>query len=97
MPKFKVFIADWDKMRALGDNRDTLWASQHNGFVFGAEMYLDPYVIEADSKEHAYEILNLRHPEDYRRRSMSIGDVIVDESGKAFVCRREGWRQVAFC
>ena len=96
MPRFRVFIADWDKMRSLDDNRDTLWASQHNGFVFGEDLYLDPYVLEAESIEDAYRILNIGHPEDYQRRSMSVGDVIVDDSNQAWVCKREGWRKVCF-
>jgi hypothetical protein len=94
MPTYTVHLADWDKMRALKDNRETLWNVTTKGEVMARDLYMEPYTLEAKGINEVFEILNIRHPADYRRRSMSVSDVVVDESGDAWVCRGTGWKPV---
>jgi len=94
MPTYTVHLADYDKLRALDDNRDTLWDVTAHGNAVSRDLYMDPYVLEAKGIEDVFEILNIRHPADYRRRSLSVGDVVVDESGDAWICKGTGWKLV---
>lgn len=94
MPTYTVFLADYDKLRDLDDNRDTLWDVTARGNVVDRDLYMAPYVLEAKGVEDVFRILNIQHPEDYRRRSLCVGDVVVDESGDAWVCKGAGWKLV---
>lgn len=98
MPSYMIYLADWDKLRALNDDRQTLWDVTTKGKTLDdRSLYMEPYKLEASSIKEAYEILNIRHPDQWRneqRRSLSVGDVVVDESGEAWVCRSVGWKRV---
>jgi hypothetical protein len=44
--------------------------------------------------EWLFERFNIAHPVDYRNRSMSVGDVVVLDGGKAYTCANIGFREI---
>jgi hypothetical protein len=46
--------------------------------------------------DYLFEIFNIRYPRDYRNRSMSVGDVIVLDNGKAYAVEPVGWKEIQF-
>jgi hypothetical protein len=62
------------------------------------DMYSKVAVIKADNLEGVYEIGNIG-PESAitrlaRMKSVSVGDVVVDRYGAAYVCATFGWSEV---
>ena len=62
------------------------------------DMYSKVAVIKADNLEGVYEIGNIG-PESAitrlaRMKSVSVGDVVVDRYGAAYVCATFGWNEV---
>jgi hypothetical protein len=62
------------------------------------DMYSKVAVIEADNLEQVYAIGNIG-PESAitrlaRMKSVSVGDVVVDRYGAAYVCATFGWSEV---
>ena len=62
------------------------------------DMYSKVAVIKADNLEGVYEIGNIG-PESAitrldRMKSVSVGDVVVDEYGTAYFCDTFGWNEV---
>ena len=45
--------------------------------------------------ECLFETFNNNKPSDYKRRSMSVSDVVV-VNGRAFYCDKFGWKEVDF-
>jgi len=43
--------------------------------------------------EEMFEIFNIRHPEDYRNRSLSVGDMVVID-GRKYACMPVGFERV---
>jgi len=91
MARYCVFTADWDSLRAMDDGRDKLWSVMSEGETVEAEFYEDGFWLEADSVGDVFYKLNMDPPMGWRRRSMSVGDVVVDPEGNAKVCRPVGW------
>ncbi|NIT77331.1 MAG: hypothetical protein GWN58_23030 [Anaerolineae bacterium] len=92
MARYCVFTADWDALRALDDNRDTLVAVTWHGKTVDPKFYDDGFWLEADCLGAVFERLNLDPPASWQRRSLSVGDVVVDPEGKAHVCCPVGWK-----
>ena len=60
--------------------------------------YVKVSVIEADNIDQAFEIGNIG-PESaierlHKMRSVSVGDVVVDEDGDAYLCDSFGWKKI---
>jgi len=87
-----IFLANLDKLRDLDDNRDTLCDVTWDGCVVGTAFYDNAYRMEAAGLEDVFERLNMNHPADYQRRSLSVGDVVVAPDGTAYVCKPCGWQ-----
>lgn len=94
---YRVLLVDWDLLRELGDNRDTLWSVQ-NGNLTELPHYLSPYKLQATSLGEVFEVLNIRQPENFRlkpgARSLSVGDVVIDPDERVWICRPVGWHEV---
>lgn len=44
--------------------------------------------------EDIYMMLNGKHPEDYKARSLSVSDIIEMDNGKCYYCDSIGWQEV---
>ena len=93
MATYHVYIVDWDLVRIIDPSRELLFNITRKGKVADKRLYHRPYKLEADNLEHVFEILNIAHPRDYNRRSLSNGDIVVDETGTAWVCLPIGWEK----
>jgi hypothetical protein len=102
-----VFLALWDKLaahdRSMDKLRDgapsdvpsALCQVQTLGQTVGSMFYEQQgYKLQAGSLGEVFETLNIAHPDDYRRRSLSVGDVVVDPHGTPWVCQMAGWKKV---
>lgn len=102
-----VFLALWEKLaahdrsmdRLRGEDRPSdvpsaLCQVQTLGQTVGSMFYDQGYKLQASSLGEVFETLNIAHPEDYRRRSLSVGDVVVDPTGTPWVCQMAGWKRV---
>ena len=57
----------------------------------------DAVELEAESIEHVYAQLNHGSGHElpgYTGRSLSVGDVVVEEGGEAWMCDSFGWRNL---
>ena len=68
------------------------------------EDYDDVYQTEIplDESENIFQVLdvifaifNIKKPEDFKGRSMSISDMVKLEDGRLFYCDLVGWRQLS--
>jgi hypothetical protein len=50
--------------------------------------------IDTAALERLFEQFNIDHPADYRNRSMSVGDVVVFDSTRAWSCEKWGWKAI---
>ena len=50
---------------------------------------------EFNALENLFEIFNLRHPNDYKGRSLSVSDVVVINN-KTYYCDSIGWTEFEF-
>jgi len=58
--------------------------------------YKTVYECERDDDytlDDAFEEFNIKHPSDYKARSLSVSD-IVEMDGKSYFCMSIGWKQV---
>jgi hypothetical protein len=81
MAKFTVLMFDWDTMRD-GDGRVLRWKIADGDFsvimkALTMGQIMTPYHLEADNMDKVFETLNINHPDDYQRRSLSVGDLII--------------------
>lgn len=95
---YMVFLALWDKLskhdddaRARGWNGPGALTEVTSGGTVGPFFYDNGYALEATCLGEVFEVLNIAQPADYRRRSLSVGDVVVDPSGATWVCQPCGW------
>ena len=88
--KYTVWFADWDKLRNLPDNRETL-CSVVDGVKVSPEFEQTSYEVEATDLENLFDLLNHGH---LQHRSFSTGDVAVDEAGNAHLCKACGWKKL---
>ena len=47
----------------------------------------------SEALEELFEIFNIRHPEDFKGRSMSVSD-IVEVDGENYYCDAAGWKKL---
>lgn len=94
MRKYIVHILDWNKMGAAAVaklNTDTASVVRD---AITARFYFE-YRLEAESIGAVFEKLNIDHPADYFHRSMSVGDVVIDEETReVHVCLPVGWKKL---
>jgi hypothetical protein len=96
----QVLYADWDRLRALDDDRETLFDVMHCGKVMDPSFYNEvaTVVVEADTileaLEKVFEDFNIGDGATSRRvRSMSVGD-LVNCNGELWLCKSVGWKPV---
>jgi hypothetical protein len=46
--------------------------------------------LDCADRNEAFEVMNIRHPDHYCGRSMSVGDIVM-EGNYAWVCRPTSW------
>jgi hypothetical protein len=100
--RYKVILPKWDKLAR--DHRHQImdpWV--HEGFTeeriaaYAATFesgYYDQYTLGAEDPEHVFCLLNIEHPEDYHLRSLSVGDLIINEAGRILVVAACGMEDV---
>jgi len=54
----------------------------------------DGYHFEEEALEEIFKIFNINHPEEYKGRSLSVGDV-VELKGILFLCDSVGWSKIS--
>lgn len=90
MAEFQVLMPVWSKARrelSFG-NRDAVLEAIRDG-------HFNRYRIEADNRDHVFEILNVAHPQGWQDRSMSVGDVVLDMAEeRASLCCMVGWEDL---
>jgi hypothetical protein len=99
---YLVFLALWDKLLANDEAYRSAGyegPSEHlrvtlYGEAASTGFYDNAYKLEATCVGEVFEILNIRHPEDYRRRSLSVGDIVVDPNGDAWIVKGMGWEKL---
>ena len=91
---YTVFLANWDKLRALSADRSDLCRVMMDGETVGTPYYFDGYSLQASCVGEVFQILNMDHPADYRQRSLSVGDVVVDPTGRVWVVQGMGWKEL---
>lgn len=75
--------------------------SKHHGGSINASIYDKVYegTVEAETLEDVYYIFNVRHPADYRNRSLSMSDVVevkTDAESHFYFCDTVGFRRIDF-
>lgn len=91
MPIFRVLIIDWEKLdRGLcfnvmqGQKEAVEKAVEQKQFV--------TYELPATDAAEVFNILNYDHPANYRQRSLSVGDVVIDLTTKErWIVAPRGW------
>lgn len=99
---YLVFLALWDKLMENDERHRSAGyegPSEHlrvtlYGEAASTGFYDNAYKLEATSVGEVFEILNIRHPEDYKRRSLSVGDIVVDPNGDAWIVKGMGWEKL---
>jgi hypothetical protein len=91
---YVAFLANWDKLRALSPDRSDLFRVTMDGETVGTPYYLDGYALQASCVGEVFQILNMNHPADYRQRSLCVGDVVVDPTGRVWVVQGMGWKEL---
>ncbi len=97
MAKFTAVILDWARMNDTTRNACVYGSGDKAvGYLwtFLQEEYAT-YKLEADSVEDVFYKLNIDHPADYKLRSMSVGDLVVDPEGVAWICASFGWKKLS--
>lgn len=76
---------------------EALWFGYRPGdtldFAYEGELIGDGGDIKT-ARRQLFEIFNVAHPDDYRGRSMSVGDVVVLGDEFIYACDRTGWADV---
>ena len=90
------------KIKQIKDIRNCEYAFSHYDWCKD-KINLDDYEVVyegelecseiSDALEELFEIFNVRHPEDFKGRSMSVSD-IVEIEGKNYYCDAFGWKKL---
>jgi hypothetical protein len=99
----KAIIFDWRGIEAkLGD---TVLSSLMRGEAVAALTAYEAglfnvYTFETDTenplnKDGVFRILNIEHPEGYRDRSMSVGDLVIEDNNRTWICKPFGWANIS--
>lgn len=87
----RAIILDWNQVDA-----GKFYADLHSELKQAIEnKSYKIYQIEAKDRNELFEILNIRHPANYRDRSFSVGDIAIENDDRAWVCLPIGWKQLA--
>ena len=70
------------------------WTMSHGGVRTGDYELVFDGEVDAKRLEEIFQIFNLRHPEGYRGRSMSVSDVVWAEGLGTFFCDSFGFKQL---
>ena len=49
---------------------------------------------DEDIFEAMFYYLNVRHPEDYKNRSLSVGDIVTLNNERSYLCAPLGWQKL---
>ena len=49
---------------------------------------------DEDMLEAIFYFLNMRHPDDYKHRSLSVGDVVTLNNDRSYLCAPLGWQRI---
>lgn len=104
MTRYRVYILNWRLYHGcsmdVGEPKlaPGIWAVALNGPSLTdklgnvSEPLYRTYDLNAVDLDDVFFILNMKHPADYRNRSLSVGDVVVDrDAAKAYICLSVGW------
>jgi hypothetical protein len=68
--------------------------------AYAGEVEVPSHLSSPEACMHAgcdtlFETFNIDHPNDYRNRSMSVGDVVILGSNRiAYACESIGWKEI---
>lgn len=102
MAKYVVSLLKWSRTGRDEDKvMDQRMGLGEGVLRCGSGYYEDEYSLEVEDYgderrgvEEVYYVLNMSHPADYRRRSLSVGDLVLTPSGAMMLCCGCGWRDV---
>ena len=90
------------KIKQIKDIRNCGYAFMHYNWCKD-QINLDDYEVVyegelecseiSEALEELFEIFNIRHPEDFKGRSMSVSD-IVEVDGDNYYCDAAGWKKL---
>ena len=90
------------KIKQIKDIRNCGYAFMHYNWCKD-QINLDDYEVVyegelecseiSEALEELFEIFNIRHPEDFKGRSMSVSD-IVEVDGENYYCDAAGWKKL---
>ena len=90
------------KIKQIKDIRNCGYAFMHYNWCKD-QINLDDYKVVyegelecseiSEAVEELFEIFNIRHPEDFKGRSMSVSD-IVEVDGENYYCDAAGWKKL---
>lgn len=91
MKKYQVYqtegrnaFSDWDEVKDVFNFNE--WEMVYEGEILPEENVME-------TLEDIYHILNMRHPEGYKGRSLSTSDIVKVE-GEYFYCDFIGWKNI---
>lgn len=92
---------DRDEERVAFQGYDSLGLPEDSPGEINSEIYDAVFSgeVECRNLEEVYRMFNLDHPEGYRGRSLSVSDIVCDESGEEpryYFCDSIGFREVQF-
>ena len=63
--------------------------------VYNTELpdYTEFGMLDEEVLEEMFEIFNVRHPKDYKARSLSVSDIVI-LGQKKFYCDTWGWKKI---
>ena len=90
------------KIKQIKDIRNCGYAFMHYNWCKD-QINLDDYEVVyegelecseiSEALEELFEIFNIRHPEDFKGRSLSVSD-IVEVDGENYYCDAAGWKKL---
>ena len=90
------------KIKQIKDIRNCGYAFMHYNWCKD-QINLDDYEVVyegelecseiSEALEEVFEIFNIRHPEDFKGRSLSVSD-IVEVDGENYYCDVAGWKKL---
>ena len=64
-------------------------------YVYRLELDTPPDSTDTETLEEVFQVLNVDRPEDYKERSLSVGDVVTIAESCSYVCDWTGWTLLA--
>lgn len=96
--KYKLVYANWEKLHELPDDRKLLCEVMFGKVLEDNPEYYDT-VFEGETDDptklpdELFERFNIGDRGGKHVRSMSVGDLVIFEDGRAVVCAPVGWKE----